>query len=149
MAGGEHDFVNLDDNLYVTETVPVQKGLTGESISWAFTTFYAGNWHPLTWLFHMVDVELFGLNPRGHHLSSVIIHTASACLLFVLLFNCTVKPWRSFFVAALFALHPLHVEFVAWIAERKDVLCCFFWMLTLLIYSGYLKKPVLSRFLLA
>lgn len=143
-----HDFIILDDNLYVTENVNVQKGLVWESVIWAFTSFHAGNWHPLTWLSHMADVELFGMYPRGHHLTSVIIHAASACLLYLFLIECTTRPWRSFFVAALFALHPLHVESVAWIAERKDVLYCFFWLLTLLFYSGYVKKPVLSRYLL-
>ncbi len=145
---GNHDFINLDDNLYVTENMQVQKGFSAESIRWAFTSLHDGNWFPLTWLSHMADVEMFGLKPRGHHLTGVVIHTASACLLFLLLLNCTLKPWRSFFVAALFALHPLHVESVAWVVERKDVLCCFFWMLTLLIYGGYAKKPSLRRYLL-
>ena len=144
---GNHDFINLDDNLYVTENVYVQKGLTWESISWAFTALHDGNWFPLTWLSHMADFELFGLNPRGHHLTSIIIHTASAVLLFLFLVSCTERLWRSFFVAALFALHPLHVESAAWIAERKDVLCGFFWMLTLIAYSRYVKRPLPGRYL--
>jgi len=149
MQTGDHQFINFDDDLYVSNNPHVIGGLTRENIAWAFTSTHAGNWHPLAWLSHLADVDLFGMNPRGHHLTSVFIHSASAFLLFLLLVQFTAALWRSFFVAALFALHPLHVESVAWIAERKDVLSCFFWMLTLLIYSGYVKKPVRSRYLLA
>lgn len=144
-----HDFITLDDNLYVTENGHVQKGLIGDSIKWAFTSFHAGNWHPLTWLSHMADVELFGLNPRGHHLTSIIIHVFCSCSLFILLVQCTAKPWRSLFVSALFAIHPLHVESVAWISERKDVLCSFFWMMTLLFYYRYLNALTFRYYLLS
>jgi protein O-mannosyl-transferase len=145
---GDHQFINYDDPLYVTSNTHVKEGLTGENILWAFTTTAASNWHPLTWLSHMVDVEVFGLSPRGHHLMNVFIHTASALLLFLLLKQFTVPPWKSFFVAALFALHPLHVESVAWVAERKDVLSGFFWSLTLLFYAHYVKHRTLKFYLL-
>jgi lipoprotein NlpI len=143
-----HEFINFDDDLYVTENYYVKMGLTRESISWAFTTFHAANWHPLTWLSHMADIELYGLNPKGHHLTNVFLHTANALLLFSLLAKITGSLSRSFLVANLFALHPLHVESVAWIAERKDVLSAFFWMLTLLLYAWYVKRPSLARYLL-
>ena len=123
---GNHQFINFDDTVYVTDNPHVQGGITGENIAWAFTAVTASNWHPLTWLSHMTDVQLFGLDPRGHHLTSVFIHTAATLLLFLLLAQITGFVWQSLFVAALFALHPLHVESVAWVAERKDVLSCFF-----------------------
>jgi tetratricopeptide (TPR) repeat protein len=145
---GNHAFINFDDPLYVTENAHIKEGLTGENIVWAFTTTTASNWHPLSWLSHMTDVQLFGLNPRGHHLMSVIIHAASALLLFLLLADITAAPWKSLFVAALFALHPLHVESVAWVAERKDVLSGFFLILTLLLYARYIRKPGTSIYLL-
>jgi Tfp pilus assembly protein PilF len=129
-----HGFVNFDDPQYVTENPFVTSGLTVRGISWALTTGYAGNWHPLTWISHMVDVQAFGLNAGAHHLTNVFLHTASALLLFTLLYRMTGAPGRSWFVAALFAVHPLHVESVAWIAERKDVLSAFFWMLTIWAY---------------
>ena len=143
-----HQFINLDDPLYVTNNPYVKGGITGKNIVWAFTTTAASNWHPLTWLSHMLDVEIFGFNPRGHHLTNVFIHTASTLLLFWLLVQITTAPWQSLFVAALFALHPLHVESVAWVAERKDVLSCFFWFLTLLFYAGYVKQRRLKFYLL-
>jgi protein O-mannosyl-transferase len=146
---GNHQFINFDDTVYVTDNPHVQGGITGGNIAWAFTAVTASNWHPLTWLSHMADVQLFGMDPRGHHLTSVFIHTASALLLFLLLAQITGFVWRSLFVAALFALHPLHVESVAWVAERKDVLSCFFWLLTLLLYARYVRKPSLNRYLLA
>jgi len=127
-------FVNYDDQDYVTENSTVQKGLTWTGIKWAFTTGHASNWHPLTWLSHMTDCELFGLNPGAHHLVNVLFHTANAVLLLLLLFRLTGALWASAFVAALFAWHPLHVESVAWISERKDVLSTFFALLTLLAY---------------
>jgi tetratricopeptide (TPR) repeat protein len=140
-----HQFLNIDDDVYVTLNPHVINGITGKNIIWAFTSFDAGNWHPITWLSHMADVQLYGLNPSGHHLTNVVIHTASSLLLLLLLFRLTDSLWQSSFVAALFALHPLHVESVAWIAERKDVLSALFWFLTLLIYSEYVakRKPVL------
>jgi len=146
---GEHQFINFDDPLYVTNNPRVKEGLTGDNIVWAFTTTAASNWHPLTWLSHMTDVEFFGVNPRGHHLMNVFIHTASTLLLFLLLARITLAPWQSLFVAALFALHPLHVESVAWVAERKDVLSSFFWLLTLLFYAGYVRHRKVKFYLLA
>ena len=144
----DHQFINFDDPLYVTNNPYVTGGITEKNIIWAFTTTTASNWHPLTWLSHMADVEIFGLNPRGHHLTSVLIHTASTLLLFWLLAQMTKAPWQSLFVAALFALHPLHVESVAWVAERKDVLSGFFWVLTLLCYVGYVKHRTVKSYLL-
>jgi protein O-mannosyl-transferase len=129
-----YSFVNYDDGDYVTENHVVQNGLTWEGVEWAFTTGHASNWHPITWLSHMLDCELFGLNPGAHHLDSVLFHAANAVLLFALLFRLTNAPWPGAFVAALFAWHPLHVESVAWISERKDVLSAFFALLTLLAY---------------
>jgi tetratricopeptide (TPR) repeat protein len=139
-------FIRMDDNLYVTENVRVQQGLTWENIGWSFTTTYAGNWHPLTWLSHMLDYELCGLNPAGHHMTNLLLHMANALILFWVLQNMTGFLWRSLFVAALFALHPLHVESVAWIAERKDVLSALFWMLTILAYVRYVERPGRGRY---
>jgi Flp pilus assembly protein TadD len=143
-----HAFLNLDDNVYVTENRQVQSGLTFKSVTWAFTTMHAANWHPLTWLFHMLDCQLYGLNPSGHHLTNLVFHTASALLLFLVLKRMTGALCKSCFVAALFALHPLHVESVAWVAERKDVLSAFFWILTMLMYVRYVERPGLNRYLL-
>ena len=131
-----HDFINLDDQQYITGNPHVTSGLTLTNVAWAFTTGEAANWHPLTWISHMIDCDLYGLkNPGGHHLTSLLFHIANALLLFFLLNNLTGAMWRSFFVAAFFAWHPLHVESVAWAAERKDVLSAFFWMLTILCYA--------------
>lgn len=141
MQTANHQFITYDDPGYVTTNPMVKKGLTAAGFTWAFTTTAMSNWHPLTWLSHMADVQLFGLDPRGHHLTSVAFHTASALLLFLLLTRITGALWQSYVVAALFALHPLHVESVAWIAERKDVLSFFFWLLTLLCYARFVKKP--------
>jgi protein O-mannosyl-transferase len=132
-----HGFVNFDDPQYVSENSFISDGLTLRGISWAFTSGYAGNWHPLTWISHMLDVQLFGLHAGAHHVVNVGLHTASALLLFVLLYRMTGALGRSWFVAALFAVHPLHVESVAWIAERKDVLSTLFWMLTIWAYLHY------------
>ena len=142
---GNHEFLNYDDEDYVTKNLHVASGITGTNIVWAFTSVEAANWHPITWLSHMADVQFFGMNPQGHHLTNVIIHSGSTLLLLLLLFRLTGALWPSTFVAALFALHPLHVESVAWIAERKDVLSALFWFLTLLIYAEYTvkRKPVL------
>lgn len=142
-------FFMTDDDDYVVRNIHVASGLSLSSISWAFTTFHAGNWHPLTWLSLMSDSQLFGTNPWGYHLVNVVLHTANSALLF-LLFRCmTGALWRSAFVAALFALHPLHVESVAWIAERKDVLSALFWILTLLCYTAYVKQAKRSMYLLS
>jgi tetratricopeptide (TPR) repeat protein len=132
-----YDFINCDDQAYVYENPALQAGLSWQGVAWAFTTGYAGNWHPLTWLSHILDVKWFGLNAGWHHLTSLLLHIANTLLLFVVLRRMTGALWRSAFVAALFALHPLHVESVAWIAERKDVLSAFFFMLTLWAYGRY------------
>ena len=124
-----HDFVNYDDNRYVTENRRVRAGLSAEGFVWAFTGFHASNWHPLTWLSHMVDCELYGIKPKGHHLTNLFFHIANSLLLFLLLRRVTGALWRSAFAAALFALHPLHVESVAWVEERKDILRALFWIL--------------------
>jgi tetratricopeptide (TPR) repeat protein len=133
------DFISMDDPLYVTDNIHVKSGITLGSIRWAFTTGHATNWHPVTWMFHMLDVQLFGLKPRWHHLTNLLFHIANALLLFRVLHRMTKAPWKSAFVAALFALHPLHVESVAWVAERKDVLSTFFWMLTMGAYTHYVE----------
>jgi Flp pilus assembly protein TadD len=140
-------FVNFDDDKYVTENPHVLAGLTRDSIAWAFSSTDLANWHPLTWLSHMADCQLYGLNPRGHHLTSVFLHAANAMLLFLVFMRMTGALWRSALVAALFALHPAHVESVAWVSERKDVLSGLFWMLTLLAYAGYVHRPGLRRYL--
>lgn len=136
----QNGFVNYDDPSYVTENAHVVGGLRSEEMLWAFQTCHAGNWHPLTWLSHMLDVTLFGLKPAGHHLSNLLFHIANSVLLFVVLQRMTGATCRSGVVATLFALHPLHVESVAWIAERKDVLSTFFFLLTLFAYTNYAHK---------
>lgn len=133
------DFINYDDPHYVVDNPRVQQGFSWESIKWAFTTTYASNWHPLTWLSHILDWNLYGPKAGGHHLTNVLLHIASALVLFFTFRLMTGTIWRSGFVAALFALHPMHVESVAWVSERKDVLCGLFWMLTMLFYSRYIK----------
>jgi Flp pilus assembly protein TadD len=144
----QFDFINLDDNVYVTENLHIQSGITLDGFRWAFSTTYAQFWHPLTWLSLMFDYQLYGLNAGGYHLTNLILHVLSTLLLFWLFNRMTGAIWPSAFVAAFFALHPLHVESVAWIAERKDVLSAFFWMLTLCLYVYYTEKPVIKRYLL-
>ena len=134
-------FINFDDNEYVFKNAQVARGLTMEGIAWAFTHVYAANWHPLTWLSHMVDCQLYGLNPGGHHLTNVFLHAATAILLFLVLRNMTGALWRSAFVAAVFAIHPLRVESVAWVVERKDVLSGLFFVLTIAAYVPYARQP--------
>jgi protein O-mannosyl-transferase len=134
-----HDFVNYDDDMYVKDNTHVTSGLTLENARWAFRSDYAGNWHPVTWLSHMLDCQMFGLNPWGHHLTSVLLHALNAGLVFVWLRLMTGATWRSLLVAALFALHPLRVESVAWVSERKDVLSGFFGLLALMAYVRYAK----------
>jgi len=146
---GGHEFINYDDTDYVTNNLHVQGEFTQESLRWAFTSFDAGNWHPLTWISHMIDWQIYGLNPRGHHMTSLLLHIANTLLLFMLLNRLTGSLWRSAFVAALFAIHPLHVESVAWIAERKDVLSTLFLMLTLLAYARYVSRPATASYLTA
>ncbi|MFZ0035446.1 MAG: tetratricopeptide repeat protein [Sedimentisphaerales bacterium] len=145
---GSFEFLNYDDMAYVTRNEHVKEGLSLHNIIWAFTAIRSFNWHPLTWLSHMLDCQLFGLNPAGHHLTNLLLHTANTLLLFAILKRMTKAIWQSVFVAAVFALHPLHVESVAWIAERKDVLSTLFWLLTMAAYTGYVRHPGTSRYLL-
>ena len=135
------DFICGDDPLYVTENTHIMNGFTWEAVRWAFTNIYANFWHPLTMISHMLDVQLFGLNPHGHHLTSLLFHVASTLLLFFVFNRMTKAPWKSAFVAALFAVHPLNVESVAWVAERKNVLSTFFWMLTMAAYAFLRRAP--------
>jgi tetratricopeptide (TPR) repeat protein len=136
-----YGFITWDDAVYVYQNQVVQKGLTWEGFRWALTYGNIGHWHPLTWLSHMLDCQLYGLNPGGHHLTNILLHTTSAILLFLVLRRMTGFLWRSAFVAAVFAIHPLRVESVAWVAERKDVLSALFFMLTLGAYVGYVRRP--------
>ncbi|HEV2691518.1 MAG TPA: tetratricopeptide repeat protein [Verrucomicrobiae bacterium] len=140
-------FVEYDDQQYVTDNPHVQAGLTRAGFVWAFG-FHAGNWHPLAWLSHMLDCQFFGARAWGHHLTSILLHTGTTLLLFAALRRMTGRLWPSAAVAALFAWHPLHVESVAWVAERKDVLCAFFWMATLWLYTGYAQKKSAVRYVL-
>jgi|ERR1044071_2693818 tetratricopeptide (TPR) repeat protein len=142
-------FVNYDDPPYVTENPLVQSGLNARSISWAFSTFEQGNWHPLTWLSHCLDCQVFGLRAWGHHLINVIIHASTTLLLFIFLIRTTGALWRSFFTSAIFGLHPLRVESVAWVAERKDVLSVLFCMLTLCMYVRFKSDRSKKYYLLA
>ncbi|MFZ5799681.1 MAG: tetratricopeptide repeat protein [Thermodesulfobacteriota bacterium] len=142
------DFINFDDPIYITENRHVQQGLAPETVKWAFTTHLHGHYHPLTWLSHAADVQFFGLDPAGHHFSGVLLHLLTSLLLFLALARMTGAAWTSGFVAALFAVHPLHVEPVAWVADRKDLLCGFFWTLSLWLYAGYVAKKSLWRLFL-
>jgi protein O-mannosyl-transferase len=130
-------FVDLDDPIYVSSNPHLQGGWNVQKLAWAFQAGYASNWHPLTWLSHLLDLRLYGLNPAGHHLTNLILHALNSVLLFLLLRRMTRAQWRSAMVAALFALHPLHVESIAWVSERKDVLSGFFFLLTLMAYARY------------
>jgi len=144
------EYINLDDPFYITDNRYVYSGLTGKNISWAFlfkNSDFKTYWHPLTWLSHMLDSQLFGLDPGMHHIINIIFHTANSLLLFIVFKRMTGARWQSAFVAALFALHPLNVESVAWVAERKNVLSTFFWMLTMHAYVVYTERPALSRYL--
>src|SRR5436190_646420 len=141
------EFTNYDDEDYVYRNPTVTKGLSGEGVRWAFTTGFMANWHPLTWLSHMLDCQLWGVNPGAHHTMSVVLHAGAAVALFFALRRMTKMTGRSAIVAALFALHPLHVESVAWIAERKDVPSGLFCMLTLLAYAWYAERPGALRYL--
>jgi len=134
-----HQFIALDDPTYIRENPMVNRGVTLAGLTWAFTTFYAANWHPLTWIAHMIDSQLFGMNASGHLLVNAVIHVANTLLLFWLLLGTTRARWPSALVAALFALHPLHVESVAWAAERKDTLSTFFGLLSLIAYTQYVE----------
>jgi tetratricopeptide (TPR) repeat protein len=143
---GHNGFLNYDDDGYITGNPHVRAGLTWATVKWAFTTFDQGNWHPLTWISHALDFELFGLHPGGHHYMNVLLHAANAVLLFLLLQSATGFRWRSLMVAALFALHPMNVESVAWAAERKNVLSTMFFLLALYSYVWYARRPGLRRY---
>ncbi|MGA1825344.1 MAG: tetratricopeptide repeat protein [bacterium] len=143
-----HAFINLDDNVYVTENKNVTTGLTLNNLLWSFRTAHAANWHPLTWLSHMLDCQLYGMDAGSHHSTSVLIHIFNSLLLFLIFWKMTGDVWQCGFVATIFALHPLHVESVAWIAERKDVLSAFFWMLTLWSYVRYSEQPDSKKYII-
>ena len=142
-----HDFINYDDPAYVTSNRHVKAGLTVSGISWAATTMELSNWHPLTWIFHMADCQFFGLNPAGHHWTNLLFHLLNVIVLFYILHHFTGELWKSAVVAALFAVHTLNVESVAWVSERKNVLSTFFWMLTMLAYGYYTVHPQWKRYI--
>lgn len=144
----DHEFVDYDDYMYVTRNHHVQAGFTRENLLWAFTTVSGSNWHPITWLSYMLDYKIYGLNPKGYLLTNLLFHIANSLFLFLILKRITGALWQSAFVSSLFALHPLHVESVAWVAERKDVLSAFFWMLTMWTYIRYVERPEVKRYLL-
>ncbi len=145
----KNDFIQFDDQGYITENPEVSRGLTQGGIRWAFGTFYQANWHPLTWISHMLDCSLFGLEPGWHHLMNAFLHSLNTALLFMALRLMTGQNWRCFMVAALFGWHPQHVESVAWASERKDVLCGFFFILTLATYARYARMPRARTYLAA
>jgi tetratricopeptide (TPR) repeat protein len=140
-------FVFFDDSPYIVKNPPIQNGITWQTVKWAFTTFHAGNWHPLTWLSHALDCQIFGLNPAGHHYVSLMLHAVNAVLVFLVLESATGLAWPSLLVAALFALHPLNVESVAWAAERKNVLSMFFCLLALSSYTRYARSGRTSTYI--
>jgi protein O-mannosyl-transferase len=144
----KYEFVDYDDDRYVTANPRVQQGLSWNNAAWALTATEVANWHPLTWLSHMTDCRLYGLNPAGHHLTNLLFHLANVVLLFLVLQQMTGAVWRSWLVAALFAAHPLNIESVAWIAERKNVLSTLFWLLTMWAYMLYARRPGWRRYLL-
>ncbi len=141
-----HLFLLADDPEYTFRNEHVKAGLTGSGVAWAFRSVYALNWHPVTWLSHMLDVQLFGMNPAAHHLVNLLLHIANTVLLFDLLRRATGAREASAFVAAVFAVHPLHVESVAWVAERKDLLCGLFWLLAMRAYVRYVRLPGAGRY---
>ena len=143
----EHKFINYDDPAYVTSNPRVQEGLNWKNVAWAFKTITYANWHPLTWIFYELDCQLFGLNPAGHHFTNLLLHAANVVVLFLLLHRATGALWRSALVAALFAVHPLNVESVAWVSELKNVLSTLFWLLTLWAYGWYTLNPNWKRYL--
>jgi Tfp pilus assembly protein PilF len=142
----DHEFINYDDYQYIRDNLKIKSGLSSESVSWAFTTFYGSNWFPITWLSHTLDYQLYGLNPKGHHLTNLFFHIANALILFIVLSRMTGKLWQSGFVGAMFAFHPLNVESVAWAAERKNVLSTLFWLMTMWAYTHYAAKPTIKRY---
>lgn len=141
-----HQFITLDDPTYIIENPMVNHGVTSAGLAWAFTTFHATNWHPLTWISHMIDCQFFGTNAGGHLLVNALIHAANTLLVFWFLLRTTGARWPSALVAALFALHPLHVESVAWASERKDTLSTFFGLLSLIAYVRYVEAPSVRRY---
>jgi tetratricopeptide (TPR) repeat protein len=141
-----HPFVNFDDDRYVTDNIHVRAGLHWDTVKWAFTSFDEANWHPLTWLSHALDCQIFGLNPAGHHYINVLLHALNAVLLFWVLWRATGSTGRSWMVAALFALHPINVESVAWVAERKTILSMLFLLLALGAYGWYSRRPSICRY---
>lgn len=143
-----HGFLEFDDDKYITQNVHLYDGITCKSIAWAFSITDIAYWHPITWLSHMLDFQLFGLNPGMHHLTNLFLHVANALLLFIILNSTTGSLWKSAFVAAIFALHPINVESVSWASERKNVLSTFFWMLTILTYVRYAERSSFYRYLL-
>jgi protein O-mannosyl-transferase len=143
-----HEFTQWDDPDYVSKNYEVSRGLTRQGICWAFTTGHEANWHPATWISHMADVQFWGMSPGRHHLMSLLLHIANTLLVFWILFRTTAAAGSSAFVAGLFAAHPLHVESVAWVAERKDVLCAFFFLIAILAYTAYVRKPDFKRYLM-
>jgi protein O-mannosyl-transferase len=143
---GRHPFVNYDDDRYVSDNAHVRDGFSWESVKWAFTSYDESNWHPVTWLSHMLDCQLFHLNPAGHHYTNAVLHALNAVLLFWILYSATRLAWRSSMVAAIFALHPINVESVAWVAERKNLLSLFFFLLALGAYRWYVIKPRIGRY---
>ena len=142
----QNQFINFDDNTYISNNAHLRGGLSWEAVKWAFSTYDSGNWNPLTWLSHVVDYQLFHLNPAGHHYVNVMLHAANAMLLLLLLQAATGLTWPSLMVAALFALHPVNVESVAWAAERKNVLSMFFFLAALLAYTKYARRPAAWRY---
>ena len=141
-----HGFVSIDDHVYVTENQPIKKGLTGQGVWWAFSTFQAEFWHPLTWLSLMIDTDIWNGRPGGYLLTNLVLHLLNTWMVFAILFYTTHRPYKSLFVAALFAVHPLHVESVAWISARKDVLSTFFWMLAMGLYAVYTHKKTRTAY---
>jgi len=142
----DHEFINFDDDVYITNNLNVQAGLTSESISWAFTNFNVAFWFPVTWFSHMLDYQLYGLHAKGYLLTNLFFHIANSLLLFLVLFRMTGAIWQSAFVASMFAFHPLNVESVAWAAERKNVLSTLFWLMTMWAYIHYAEKPTVKRY---
>src|SRR5881409_692432 len=141
-----HRFITIDDLSYIEENPIVNRGVTLGGLAWAFTTFHEANWHPLTWIAHMIDTQLFGMNAGDHLLVNALIHVANTLLVFWFLLRTTHARWSSALVAALFALHPLHVESVAWASERKDTLSTFFGLMSLIAYVSYAEAPSIRRY---
>lgn len=142
------DFINYDDQEYVTENAALAGGISLDALKWSVTALHSNNWHPLTWISHMVDIQLYGLNPTGHHVTNLMIHMANSLLVALLLLRLSGDKWKSWLLAALFALHPLRVESVAWVAERKDLLCGFFWLLAITLYLRYVQRKTAASYLL-